>query len=88
LALPSSSSCIAWLLGFCSPKFYSFISFAPPKETNQRKGGRKVQLQLFWAPATQGLEGTTKKAEVRTLSGLSTRRYLNVYYLNIAFQSL
>jgi hypothetical protein len=64
LALPSLSPCIAWFLGFFSPKFYSFISFAPPKETNQRKGGRKGQLRLFWAPATQGLEGTTKKAEV------------------------
>jgi len=29
-----------------------FISFAPPKEMNQRKGGRKSQLQPFPAPAT------------------------------------
>jgi len=32
---------------------YLFISFAPPKETNQRKGGPKCQLQPKRAPATQ-----------------------------------
>jgi predicted RNase H-like nuclease len=32
-----------------------FISFAPPKEMNQRKGGRKSQLQHFPAPATLAL---------------------------------
>jgi hypothetical protein len=32
-----------------------FISFAPPKEMNQRKGGRKSQLQHFPTPATQAL---------------------------------
>jgi hypothetical protein len=30
-----------------------FISFAPPKEMNQRKGGRKRQLLLFFAICTK-----------------------------------
>ena len=33
-----------------------FISFAPPKEMNQRKGGRKCQLQSKRAPATQAIK--------------------------------
>ena len=33
-----------------------FISFAPPKEMNQRKGGRKCQLQPKRAPATQAIK--------------------------------
>ena len=32
---------------------YMFISFAPPKETNQRKGGPKCELQPKRALATQ-----------------------------------
>jgi hypothetical protein len=32
-----------------------FISFAPPKEMNQRKGGRKCQLQPKRAPAALAL---------------------------------
>jgi hypothetical protein len=39
-----------------------------------KKGRRKEQLRPFWTPATQGLEGAAKKTEVRTLSGLATRR--------------
>jgi len=50
-----------------------FISFAPPKEMNQRKGVRKCQLQPFCPPATRSLVGATKKAAVRTISGLPTR---------------
>jgi hypothetical protein len=44
-------------------------SFAPPKEMNQRKGGRKRQPHPFCLPATHGLKGATKKDEVRTFSG-------------------
>jgi len=50
-----------------------FISFAPPKETNQRKGVRKRQPLAFFPPATQGHIGATKKGEVRTFSGLPSR---------------
>jgi len=32
--------------------YFLFISFAPPKEMNQRKRGRKCQLQPKLAPAT------------------------------------
>jgi hypothetical protein len=49
-----------------------FISFAPPKEMNQRKGGRKYQLQPFCPPATQSLKGATKKAAVRAIFGFTT----------------
>jgi hypothetical protein len=49
---------------------YLFISFAPPKEMNQRKRGRKRKLQPFSPHATQCLIGATKKAEVRAISGL------------------
>jgi hypothetical protein len=48
-----------------------FISFAPPKEMNQRKGGRKRQPQAFCPPAVQGLNGATKKPAVRTVSGIA-----------------
>jgi hypothetical protein len=50
-----------------------FISFAPPKEMNQRKGGRKRQPQPVCPPATQGLIGATKQAKVRAFSGLPAR---------------
>jgi hypothetical protein len=40
---------------FGNTKSSLFISFAPPKEMNQRKGGRKCQLQPKRAPATQAL---------------------------------
>jgi hypothetical protein len=49
---------------------YMFISFAPPKEMNQRKGVRKRQPCPFCPPATQSHNGATKKGEVRTFSGL------------------
>jgi hypothetical protein len=68
-------------------QMFSCSFFVRPKK-EPKKGRRKEQLRPFWTPATRGLEGAAKKAEVRTLSGLSTRRYLNVHYLNIAFQSL
>jgi hypothetical protein len=50
-----------------------FISFAPPKEMNQRKGVRKRQPQPVCPPATHCLIGATKQAEVRAFSGLPTR---------------
>ena len=52
-----------------------FISFAPPKETNQRKGGRKRQPPPVCPRATQSQKGATKQGEVRTFSGLPTLRY-------------
>jgi hypothetical protein len=51
LASPNS----ALLRFFCTSKILSFISFAPPKEMNQRKRGRKRQLQPCPRPATQAL---------------------------------
>jgi hypothetical protein len=56
-----------------------FISFAPPKEMNQRKRGRKCQPQPFWAPATQSHIGATKKAAIRAISGFAPRLYLSVF---------
>jgi transposase len=47
-----------------------FLSFAPPKERNQRKGVRKRQPRHVCPPATLCLNGATKQAEVRTFSGL------------------
>jgi hypothetical protein len=47
-----------------------FISFAPPKEMNQRKGVRKCQLQPKRTPATQTLHSTVLAA-VRAISGFS-----------------
>jgi len=47
-----------------------FISFAPPKEMNQRKGGRKRQPPPVCPPAAQCRKGATKPGEVRTFSGL------------------
>jgi hypothetical protein len=49
-----------------------FISFACPKETNQRKRPQQSQLQIFFlryaSPATPG------KFAVRTFVGSSARR--------------
>jgi hypothetical protein len=53
--------------------FLSFISFAPPKEMNKRKGVRKRQPHPICPPATLGLIGATKQAEVRTFSGFPRR---------------
>jgi hypothetical protein len=50
-----------------------FISFAPPKEMNQRKGGRKRQPHPVCPPATQSLKGATKQGAVRTFSGFPMR---------------
>jgi hypothetical protein len=60
-------------------------SFVRPKEMNQRKGRRKRQPQTFCPPATQGLEGATKKPVVRTVSGLPSRRLNNLLYSNNNF---
>jgi hypothetical protein len=49
-----------------------FISFAPPKEMNQRKGGRKCQLKPFFTLATHSHVGATKKASVHTISGIAS----------------
>jgi hypothetical protein len=49
----------------------SFISFARPKEMNQRKGRRKRQPRHFCPPATLGRKGATKNAKVCTVSGFS-----------------
>jgi hypothetical protein len=37
--------------------------FVRPKK-EPKKGRRKEQLRPFWTPATRGLEGAAKKAEV------------------------
>jgi hypothetical protein len=50
-----------------------FISFAPPKEMNQRKGGRKRQPPPVCPPAAQDLNGATKQGAVRTFSGMPSR---------------
>jgi hypothetical protein len=55
---------------FLLAKMFSCSFFVRPKK-EPKKGRRKYQLQRIWAPATRGLEGAAKKAEVRTLSGLS-----------------
>jgi hypothetical protein len=86
------------------PKEPLFISFAPPKEMNQRKGGRKRQPQppslqtgsfakiAHWAislrsalPATQGLIGATKQAEVRAFSGLPARLKMKGWSLDYIY---
>jgi len=51
-----------------------FISFAPPKEMNQRKRVRKRQPHPVCPLATQGHNGATKQGEVRTFSGLPSRK--------------
>jgi len=56
-----------------------FISFAPPKEMNQRKRVRKRQPQPVCPPATQSLVGATKQSEVRTFSGLPARISRELY---------
>jgi hypothetical protein len=57
--------------------FFLFISFAPPKEMNQRKRGRKRQPLAFCPPAAQGLDGATKKPVVRTVSGVALAPIIN-----------
>ena len=52
-----------------------FISFAPPKEMNQRKGGRKRQPPPVCPPAAQSLKGATKQGAVRAFSGLPPRNH-------------
>jgi len=47
-----------------------FISFAPPKEMNQRKGVRERQPRPVCPPATHSRKGATKQGEVRTFPGL------------------
>jgi len=46
------------------------LSFAPPKESNQRKRVRKRQPHPVCPPATHGLKGATKQGAVRAFSGL------------------
>jgi hypothetical protein len=43
-----------------------FISFAPPKEMNQRKGGRKRQLLLFFAICTKPFPAPKNKEQFAT----------------------
>jgi hypothetical protein len=54
---------------------FSCSFFVRPKK-ELKKGRRKEQLRPFWAPAAQGLDGTTKKAKVHALSGSPPHRYL------------
>jgi len=61
-------------------KKYLFISFAPAKETNQRKTGRKRQPHPVCTLATHSLCGATKQDEVRTFSGLPTHISNGIIY--------
>jgi hypothetical protein len=54
-----------------------FISFAPPKEMNQRKRGRKRQPHLFFCHLRQALSPSEKQDAVRTFSGSPSRRSLS-----------
>jgi len=49
---------------------------------NQRKGGRKRQPQPVCPPATQGLIGATKQAEVRAFSGLPARLKQKIRFID------
>jgi len=49
-----------------------FISFAPPKEMNQRKGGRKRQPQPVFRQLRQAISRSKKQDAVRTFSGFPT----------------
>jgi len=63
------------------------LSFASPKESNQRKRARnraegelgeaKRQPHPVSPPATQGLKGATKQGAVRTFSGVPPHVYKN-----------
>jgi hypothetical protein len=50
-----------------------FISFAPPKEMNQRKGGRKSQPHPVFCQLHNAISRSKKQGTVRTFSGLPTR---------------
>jgi hypothetical protein len=52
-----------------------FISFAPPKEMNQRIRGRKRKIQGFCPPAAQGRDGATKNPEFHTVSGFALAHF-------------
>jgi hypothetical protein len=52
---------------------YMFISFAPPKETNQRKGGPKCKLQPKRALATQALLALPFWLQFAPFRGLPSR---------------
>jgi len=54
--------------------YLMLLSFASPKESNQRKGDRKRQPHPVCPPATTMPSPATKQGEVRTFSGFLTRR--------------
>jgi hypothetical protein len=47
-----------------------FISFAPPKEMNQRKGGRKSQPHPVFRQLRKAISRSKKQEAVRAFSGL------------------
>jgi len=47
-----------------------FISFAPPKEMNQRKGVRKRQPHPVFRQLRKAISRSKKQDTVRTFSGL------------------
>jgi len=50
-----------------------FISFASPKEMNQRKGARKRQPQPVFRQLRKAIFRSKKQDTVRAFSGLPTR---------------
>jgi hypothetical protein len=52
-----------------------FISFAPPKEMNQRKGGRKRQPHPVFRLLRNAIFRSKKQGAVRAFSGLPTRHH-------------
>jgi hypothetical protein len=49
-----------------------FISFAPPKEMNQRKGSRKRQPHPVFRQLRLAISRSKKQGAVRAFSGLPT----------------
>jgi hypothetical protein len=56
---------------------FLFISFAPPKETNQRKGVRKCQLQPYATPAAHALLALRSRLKLASPSSRWLARICN-----------
>jgi hypothetical protein len=56
-----------------------FISFAPPKEMNQRKGGRKRQPHPVCPPATQALLAPPNRARFAPFPACLRANKINTY---------
>jgi len=62
--------------------FLLSLSFDPPKESDQRKGGRKRQPPLFFAICAEAISRSKKHGAVRAFSGLPAHR--RIQYAGIA----